>query len=374
MKREQAAALKLRASGMPLALLCAAAVRPELRVDESNDAAAVGTAVHEALRRLAERGGLDWEGIGEIAERHGVDVEEVRALCAIATKLWPEVRASFPGAITEADLAIELDGALLTGHVDLISVAGDVARAGDWKTGRKDSDYSEQMKAYGTLVLLAYPQLREVTVTILWVRDQAIENYTMTRADAIAWAERVEREVVRWDGTYRPGPHCQHCPRSHECQAANALLRRDVAAIADRELVARVESDLASMAPAEVIELVAKARMVKALADRVCDGAKAYVLTHGDIVAEGVGRLTIDREQRRKVDAAKAWPVLEAAGFGDEEFAQVMTIGVSKVEKVVATRAGRGRGAAAVRALSAALADAGAVSTTEVEKLVQKRE
>lgn len=367
------APLALRASGMPLAFRCPGSVRPELRVDETHEAATVGTAVHEALRPLAERGGLDWDEVRAVANRYDVDIDDVRVLCAKAVALWKQVRESFPGSITEADLSVELEGALLTGHMDLISVAGDVARVADWKTARVDHDYEHQMRAYGALVLLTYPQLREVTVTILWIRDETVENYTLTRADAVEWAARVEAEVVRWNQTYRPGVHCRHCPRSHECQAANALLRRDVAVIGDRELVSRVESELDLMLPEEVVELVAKARMVEGLAKRVCAAVKAHVLAHGDIVAPGLGRLTIEESHPRELDPLKAFPVLEAQGFGDPELAQVVSVSVSKAEKLVAERAGRGKGAAAVRALNAALDAAGAVSLGTTEKLVQKR-
>ena len=365
--------IRLRASSMPLAFKCPASMRPELRVDETNEAASVGTAAHEALRPLAERGGLDYDAVRDVANRHGVDIDEVRMLCARAAKLWSTVRESFPGSITEADLTLELDGATLTGHVDLVSVSGDVARLGDWKTGRQDSDYEHQMRAYGALMLLTYPQLREVTVTILWVRDCEAENYTLTRADAVAWVARVEAEVVRWDGTYRPGGHCAHCPRSHECAAANARLRRDIAVIADKDLVSRVENELELMPAEQVVELVAKARMVEKLAGRVCEAVKAHVREHGDIVAPGVGRLTLETTDRRKADPLKAFPVLEAQGFGDAELAEVVTVSVSKAEKVVATKAGRGKGAAAVRALGAALAAAGAVTVEPTDKLVQKR-
>lgn len=359
---------------MPLAFRCPASMRPELKLDEAHDAANAGTAAHEALRPLAEGRGVDFDDVDAIAQRYHADPDEVRMLCAMGVKLWREVRETFPGAITEADLELELDGATLTGHMDLTAITGDVARGADWKTGRLDSDHSEQMKAYGTLLLLTYPQLREATVTILWVRDGEIENYTMTRADAIAWVARVESEVIRWDGTYRPGSHCQHCPRSHECAAANAMARRDVAAISNKALVARVESEIATMQPAELITLVSKARAVEKMAKRVVDAVKEHVLARGDIAAPGVGRLTIQTEERRSVDPLKAWPVLEAEGFTDEDFAQVVTLGISKVERLTAKKAGKGSGAGAVRELQRRLTEAGAIETKEHGKLVQKRD
>lgn len=364
----------LRASAAPLAFRCAGSIRRgDVVLNESHDAANAGTAAHDALRSLAETGHLDWDSIPEIAARHFADPDEVRLLAALGSKLWPSVAESFPRALTEVDLAVELaPGVTLTGHADLLAVTSNVARGGDWKTGRRDSDNSHQLRAYCVLVLADNPELEEVTFAALWVRDQEIENYTMRRAEAEAWIAELLRTVVDWDGVYRPGSHCKHCPRSHECPAANALIRRDIAALSDQELVERAEAGLATMPDADIVELFRKADVVTRYADRVKDAIKARVLEHGDVVANGV-RLTIDTEERRQLVPLKAWPVLESAGFEDPDFAACVDIRISKAEKVAAQKAGRGKGAAAVRALKEKLEAADAVEVKEVRKLVQKR-
>lgn len=369
------ALIDLRASALPMAFRCAASIRSgTLLLNETNAAADAGTAAHEALQSLASAGSLDWEGIPEIARKHGCEVDEVRMLAAMGAKLWPSVAESFPLAMTEVEIVVEIaPSVVLRGHLDLLSITDTVARAGDWKTGRKDGDYRSQMQAYGALVLLENRELTEVTITVLWVRDQEIENYTMTRADAFAWLRRLMADVVNWDGVYRPGPHCAHCRRSHECEAANALVRRDVAVIADKSIVVRAESELATMTAAEKVAIYEKATLVEGYAKRVREAIKADVLAHGDVVANGV-RLTIDTEERRALDALKAWPVLDkACGFSDEDFARCIDLRISKVEKVVAEKAGKGRGAAAVRTLKETLEAVGAVERTEVKKLAQKR-
>lgn len=365
--------ISLRASGMPLFFKCSASSQTtKITIRESNGAAEVGTAVHEALRSLAETGSLDWDAIPEIAERYGADLDEVRMLCASANKLWPQLRDSFPNALTEQKLSAEvLPGVLLTGHVDLLSISGTVARAADWKSGRVDSDYRHQMFAYGVLILLEDPTLTEATVTIIWLRDAAIENFTVTREAAAGWVKELG-SAVGDRAVYRPGLHCGHCPRSHECEAANALVRRDVAAMSDRELVARAECELELMEPDQIVDLLAKADLVADYAERVRSAIKKHVLTHGDIVANGV-RLTIETEEQRKLAPAAAWPVLEAAGFGDEDFARVIDMKITRVEKVVAEKAGRGEGAAAIRRLSKELEEAGAIELKEVKKLARKR-
>jgi hypothetical protein len=364
----------LRASGISLALLCPGSVRvPVLALNETNEAAGAGSAAHEALRSLAETGRLDWDTIPAIAARYGVGVDEVRMLAALGAKLWPSVKASFPDALTEVDLSAQIaPGVVLTGHADILSITGTVARGGDWKTGRKDGDYSGQMRAYGALVLLENTELTEVTITVLWVRSAEIENYTMTRPEALSWVRGLIERVVNWDGVYRPGPHCHHCPRSHECEAANALVRRDIAAVADKSLVARAECELERMPPEEIVEILQKADTVMRYADRLREAIKRHVEKHGDIVANGV-RLTIDVEPRRSVDPVAAWPVLEALGFADDDFAACMKLSISKLEDRVAKKAGKGKGAAAVRDLKANLDAHGAISVTELHKLTAKR-
>jgi len=370
--------LELRASAMPLAFLCPGSARPAtVAINEDSGPARLGTAVHEARRPLAEVGSVPWDKIPEIAARHAVSVDDVRMLCAMAGKLWPSITASFPEAMTEVPLEARFIGRNgqtihLTGHADLLSVRGTVARLGDWKSGRLDADHAQQMRAYAALALLENTELTEVTVTVIWIRDGEIENYTMRADELSSWTRELIERVAEWDGTFRPGKHCPRCKRSHECEAATAMARRDVAVIADRAIVAQAEADLVMMAPAEIVALHRKAELVKHFAYRVSDAIKAHVVAHGDIVADGV-RLTVDRVEKRELDPVTAWSVLEAAGFADGDFADCMTLGISKVEKRIAEKAGRGGGAAAVREIAKKLDDAGAVVRKEMHFLKEKR-
>lgn len=362
--------LDLRASAMPLAFKCPGSVRrPRLSIAETSEPADLGNATHEALRSVAEGAGVPWDEIPAIAARWGVDPDELRMLVATGAKLWPHVAESFRGAVTEVPLSVEIaPGVTLSGHADLLATFAESARVGDWKSGRKDHDYADQMRAYGALALIDDSSLSEATATILWIREGEIENYTMTRAAAREWVDRVRAEIVEWDGSYHPGPHCSWCKRSHECEAAAASVRRDVAAMVATE----GEPALARMTPAEIISLERRAKMVEDYAGRVRKAIKAHVEAHGDLVGPE-SRLTIAVESRRKLDTAAAWPVLEAAGFADADFAACVDVPISRVEKRIAEKAGRGKGAAAVRALGEQLDAAGAVRVQEVKKLVERR-
>lgn len=366
--------LSLRASALPLAFRCPASIRRgALNLNQSHEAASNGTAAHELLRTLPSSGKIDWERVPDVAKSFAADPDETRMLVALGTKLWNQIEESFRGAMTEVDLKHEIaPGVFLTGHADLLAVSQTSMRVGDWKTGRKDNDHSHQFRAYAAMAVLATEGVDEVTGTGLWVRDQEIENYTMNRAEATRWAQSLLAQVVNWDGIYRPGHHCLHCPRNHECEASNALVRRDVAAIADKSLVVRAETELLSMPANEIVEVLHRADMVEKYAKRVREAIKEHVEKHGDVVADGV-RLTINEETRRELDPLKTWPVLEELGFKDEELGRVMRLSISGIEDVVRERTPKGLKKAAVESLGARLVASGAVNTNTIKKLQEKR-
>jgi hypothetical protein len=364
----------LRASSMPLAFRCPASVRRgSLLINTSSEAASNGTAVHEVLRTLPRTNRIDWEAIPEIARRFGADAEETRMLAAMGAKLWNEVSSSFVDAMTEIDLKIELvPGVFLTGHADLLAISQTSMRVGDWKSGRKDTDHSHQFKAYASMALLSSTDITEVTGTGLWIRDQEIENYTLDRHAAEMWVDSLVCEVVEWDNVYRPGKHCGFCPRNFECEAANAMVRRDVAAIADKALVARVECELASMSGAEIVEVLQKADLVVRYAARVREAVKAHVDRNGDVVGGGV-RLTLVEQSGRELNPLKAWPILEELAFKDDDLARVMKLKISEIEEVIRERAPRGEKKHAVLKLGQMLEAAGAVTKTVTKRLTEKR-
>jgi hypothetical protein len=353
--------ITLRASKAPLAFRCAGSLQPpKVAIDETSEPARLGTAAHVALRPRAEGGGVAWDALADMADAHEVDGDELRMLCAMATKLWPQLAPSFPGAQTEVEMRAGVgDSLTLTGHADLLSMVdhpdGRAVHGGDWKTGRKDSDYSQQMRCYCAIALLSDSALVHATWTLIWLRSGEVESYTMARADLAQWLADTELALWNWDGTYRPGPWCDWCPRAHECEARTAMVRRDIAAFLGSTIMAD------AMVPGAMVSMAGRARMVKKAAEAVLDLIKAHVDAHGDIVgADGV-TLTITETPQRKLDVGRAWPVLEAAGFGDDDFVSTLTMSVGKIEKRIAQRAGKGNGAAAVRELERQLEAAGAV-------------
>lgn len=366
-------ALQLRCSSLPLAFRCPGSVRKgTIAINDTSDAAELGTAAHEGLATLANTGRVDWDAVPKLARGHGFNEGELRGLLASSAKLWALVKDSFPHPMTEVPLSYEGKGFVLTGHLDVLGRDETTAHVADWKGGRLDSDYREQLLGYAALALLDYyTHLQSATASVLWVREGDVESYSLARADIPAWEDRLVKDVVEWDGTFRPGPHCAHCRRNHECAAANALVRRDVAAIADADLIARVEDEdaLALMSPDQMVEILSKADIVAKYADRVRGAIRAHVIRNGDVVGCGK-RLTLQHEERRHLDVVKAWPVLEERL---DDVSEVVAVSLTKASEIVAKAAGKGNGAKAVRELVAALEAAQAIETSQTTKLVVRR-
>lgn len=369
--------IKLRASAMPTAFKCGGSVQPcDIDVEEVSEPAETGTAFHKCAESLATTGKIDWGNIDNVCDDLEGNSEEVRMLCSKVSKLWPQLRDTFPCALTEIAVsyalpALDVAGLELTGHIDLISIVGNIVRILDWKTGRIDANYSHQMKAYLSMVLLAYPTLESGTATIVWVRTGDIENYTMTRADALKWVADFENRVVNWDGVYRTGDHCVHCRRKHECQAGNKLARSYVDSISKVDADS-IGSSVLAMPPDDMIDLYHRARLVSQIAEKALKAIKARVDKQGEVVGTET-KLYIDMEPRRELDVQKAWEVLDGLGFTDKDFAMVVKMPVGRVEKRVAELAGKGNGAAAKRDLAQKLELAGAININEVYKLEERR-
>jgi len=122
------------------------------------------------------------------------------------------------------------------------------------------------------------------------------------------------------------------------------LVRRDVAAFTDSPLVVRAESELAIMEAAQIIDLYEKSRAGRVLRrpgetrdQGACDGwpTKSRPRT-------AAGYHSNSRTAGRSTPW-KAWPVLEdSAGFTSQDFAACIDMRISRVEKVLAQKAGRG--------------------------------
>ena len=357
-----------RCSALPLAAVCPGSCRPaEVMVDAVNEAADSGTAVHFALAKLVT-GTPAIESLAMATERWpSVDVDDLRFLFWSGVKMWLKISEWMPLPKVETYFHI----ASLSGHIDVWSliIGGKKAVVNDWKSGRKDYSCKDQLFGYCWLIFQAFPDLEEISANASWLRTGEIESYTVSRARAEEWYAEVVGNVVNWDGTFHPGDHCEHCHRNHECPAQTALVRRDVAMFADDSQFA----DLQSMPGPQFVRMH---RKLKGLASRIEEALKSMrpeVSRRGGDIEDGEGSHLFFRNDggKRKVDAFKAWPILQKR-FSDAELCSGLQVSVATLEKIVADKAENGKGKAK-QAFCDELEAAGALTQPTVEKLVFER-
>lgn len=367
--------ITLRCSSLPLFMKCAGSVRGDLKINEWNESSDLGTAVHDALARHIKGIPVD---LPSVASLHGVDESELSILYYQGLKAWSVVHP-IGQCETESERSLSArvsPGIELTGTADVISrswARNDVWTDGDpgpmavsitdWKSGRRDADYREQIMGYAALALMTYPQAAYAFGRIVWLRTDETEVYSLTQEGLVTWRERLIDKAAETE--YRPGPHCQHCPRQHYCPAKQEMQRGAV------ELLGTGRFDLTQLGSIERLDLYHKAKSVASLAAMVIDELRAHVRSFGPIEADGT-KLQIVQETRRALRPAKAWPVLQQF-LTDDQLAECVTVSMTKVEDAAAKGQPRGEGAGRKRAMLAELNKAEAIGSTTIEKLTERR-
>lgn len=367
--------ITIRASSLPTVSKCpGAALSSITSIDEPNVTGETGTAVHKCLERLVSHGAVNWRMLDSIFLSSGLDQAEVRMLFDKASRMWRTLASDFGSAVTEIATEYQSkDGKVrITGHIDLLSVSGESCRILDWKTGRKDGDYRQQMLAYLSMALLSLPNLLDGYATIAWIRDEDVEQYHMVLAEAEEWLEARAAEISGWDGTYHPGEHCQRCNKRYGCHAVNTIIRAHVAWIAGAD-VDVIADEIDAMSPTDVVTIYHKAKLVTSVAKRLLAAIKARAMREEIVDVYGETMLTARPEHRRELISEKAWPVLEEEGFTEEDFAACASLGIMKLEYRLAQKAGGGIGASAKRSIMHALESAGALKTVETRVLTERR-
>lgn len=360
----------IRCSSLPLLFACAPALEGDLRVDERNEAADLGSAAHEAMEVIVSGMRPDLDAI---AKRWSCNRDELGRLAWYGTKSWEVLAPSFPNDEEHARFAESMmrvsvaDGVDLTGHPDLHTVSSDgTVRVIDWKTGRVDRDYYHQLAGYAAIFLLGDKHITEVTVSVVWLRGQEIETYVITRAVIDQWIARLRVQLART--AYVTGRHCEHCARSHDCPAVIAKAREGVALLRDPP------TDLTALSSVEIVGLYRAAKLVSKAAESAVASIRLHVIQHGpQDSGEGTALQVVEESGGRDIDVAKAWDIVQKRLPDADQMAAVLKIKATDLDDAVAKAAGRGNGASAKRELAAELEAAGAVTMKRIQKLVEKR-
>lgn len=357
--------ITIRCSSLPLLFACRPALEGDLRIDERNEAADLGSAAHEAMEAIV--GGVR-PNLDAIAQRWSCNRDELGRLAWYGAKSWEELAPSFPDPETEVEVMATFGDVRLTGHVDLRAHPADTdANVVDFKTGRVDRDYYHQLAGYGSCVLKINPQLERVVVSIVWLRDQTIETYVIDRAVSDQWIARLGTQLSRTQ--FVTGDHCRHCPRSHSCPAVQAKAAEGIAI-----LTGEPRLSLEGLPSADVVALYRRARLVEKVAESMVASIRLHVIQHGpQDSGDGTALQVVEENGGRDIDVGKAWDIIQARLPDADAMSSVLRVSATALDEAVVKAAGRGKGADAKRALAAELAAAGAVTMKKLQKMTEKR-
>lgn len=356
----------IRCSSLPLALTCPASQVPPAIQTEGDDAAArLGSAVHQLLADAIESGGLlDWQ-FALAAARWRVEESDLTPLAWAGWRCWLRLAEQFPDPSVEVALRAERLGWELTGHADVISATDSDVRLLDWKSGREDSDYDDQLRGYALLALEQRPAVDRAYVAVVRLREQQVDGRWYNRAELDAWWQGCVKSLERRD-LYRTGSHCGYCRRNRECGAHSAAAAQAIGALLNHD------DPTLDMASAAGVAL----DRVK-LVEKVCETARAniaaLVVRMGGRLATSDGRELVMTEQaRRVIDPKLGLPILREV-LAPDQIADCLTISKTKVEAAVGDNAPRGQKGQARQALIDRLDEAGALLTTTIKRLECRR-
>lgn len=314
----------------------------------TSDAAEQGTANHLALS-FVPRG--EDPPLEEIAERHGLDADDLARMVSYGRQAWREIAASFPDAATEVPLTSDV----CQGTSDVVSVEG--GAIADWKSGWGDAEHPWQLTGYAYAFRAQHgmPARGHILGVEIWLRHRSMRVHKLTDVSLDAFAERLKRQAAHVGREYGPGRHCEFCKHVNACKARAEYLRGTCEALAPIGDTGLTREKLG--------ELYDKAKAVRsALAqfDKLLDAE----LDHGPIPLGGGRTLQRVAYEVDEIDPLKAWPIV----FGGphpltpEEATEVIAIGKTALIAAVKAQAPKGKGASYERDVLQALRDAGAIN------------
>jgi len=347
-----------RASSANLFAVCAGAAHGEnheVTLNPVDDAGTLGTAVHDGCAEIVRGRPAD---TGAIALQYGLDEAQKRDLIwllAVATRFWAEYGTQFG---EEPSVERELTAMDHSGHTDVLGADPPVARVLDWKTTRLEViNYQPQMMEYLWLVGHSpdspIPSSFDCQYILVFLRDRTVEvSAVMDRQTVDDWHVEYMRRINEWDGkTYCPGGHCRYCPRLAHCPAQRAIIQQAMQSVTVDDLPVE-----------DVVTLYERLRWAEAFCDTTIKAIKLRAEAEGgEIVADGRA-LTLQEQNRQKIRAREAWPVIMSR-LTEAELAPAVTIGKTALLDAIGKKSPRGQKKAEKEALMAALEAANAVET-----------
>jgi len=358
---------QIHCSDLPRLMSCPASAQPPEVVfaDTGSEASRLGTAVHSLLAASAQ--GFSAK-VTEVADENRVDPQECGVLYHMGNRMLRRYLDSIKLLAVEHPFSAPLDKDTdLVGTGDLIGEVLDAPEPTvlviDYKTGRCDRDYRDQLCGYGWLAKSDWPEIEVVKSAIAWVRDQAVEIEDLTADDLVKWRARLD-DALKHPNRYNPTPeNCEFCARAHECPARSALVQR---AMIDFMPTAQMKA--APPAPAHLGKLYDQSKMLKAALDAYDQALRATVAEHGPVPTGDGREIALVEGSNRHLDVGG---VIEKLGL--EKALPALKASVKAVSGIVRADAPARQKGKTEQAFFTALEDEGMLTRTAFTKIRVRR-
>lgn len=362
----------IRPSSMDLFMRCAqSAAEPpgeeELLIDSAGDAAELGNAVHVAIAEIIA-------GKKPPPCPKGHSKGEYNMLVSAGRRAWEALKDHLPEPNTE----VRLEGKHYSGTVDVESQPAHAIV--DWKTGRVESSYEYQMLAYAALAAKNHGG-EAWTVYVVHLRENYMDRRIFRREDLVAFGKKLQAQMkVMAEGKkYSAGPHCSQCLRFATCPAREQATGAAITALAlitkpgdEKDAIAGVQRTSLPSDPKELGPYLAdireKAAYLEKLARHAKDAIRELVAQEGPFDAGDGKVLALVKQDKREIDALKAWPVLTQY-LTPEKIAGCMSLSVTQIQDAIHDTVPRGEKLKTSKAFFEEAGERGAISTKRIWQL-----
>jgi len=353
----------MRCSALPLASKCRGSWK--LTGGYGSVQSRLGQAFHEAARAKALNQPFDMDGL---RTRYALTDEEVKGIEYGIYNIT--VRIPEGAWLVADDRQLSVFDGRLTGTPDLAIYFKRVLTIPDWKSGWgdvEDPQTNNQLIGYAILVIEAIlqsglepPERVDLMVVQPKINQVKIASFTLgqieeRKKDIL----RVVEEAEAGEGQFTTGPWCTVCFKNMHCPAFAGQVKV-LAEFIEPGIPVDVEKALKIMLPL--------AKACATVTRKVEELAKAWVDTNGPLELGGGQMYVKVIDEKKEVDARKAFEVLVGDYFNDEDVWPLMSISMKAItDLAVKTK----RGLSTV--VKNSLAEAGAVKTNLVVKYTIKK-
>ena len=221
------------------------------------------------------------------------------------------------------------------GTADCIILQGNTMDVIDYKYGKGvavSAVNNPQEKLYGLGALNEFGiafDIERVRLHIYQPRLNSITVDELTAEDLLHWGETVVKPTAEraasGDGEYNAGEHCRFCPHAGRCRELTKVCTEYVNTHG-------MEATVPVLAAWEVAEVLRMEPLVSLWLKRVREQALTTMLDGGEVPGY---KVVAGRGSRNWADDLEVGRLLEAAGYGHEDYTETVVLSVAKMEKAI---------------------------------------